>query len=80
MSLTFFSLEFQLIAINKQNGAGLKKTVHTICFQNVYLLAMFKSHGVTSFENVQFVNRVNDYKIGWAMGYLINQIAKHKAS
>ena len=46
----------ELIAINKAAGSGIKKTVHLLCFQNRYLLELFRSYGI---QNFQIVNKVN---------------------
>ena len=45
----------ELVAINKAAGSGIKKTVHLLCFQNTYLLELFKSYGIKNFE---IVNKV----------------------
>ena len=63
----------ELVAINKASGSGLKKTVHLMCFQNRYLLELFKSYGI---KNIEIVNKINEYKVGWTLGYLMSEINK----
>ena len=48
----------ELIAINKESGSGIKKTVHLVCFQNRFLLQLLKSYGITDFNRVEFINKV----------------------
>ena len=50
----------KLVAINKEAGSGIKKKVHLLCFQNTYLLELFKSYGIKKF---QIVNKVKLYLI-----------------
>lgn len=68
----------QLKDLNKANDAGIgKKRLAKLCIENVYILRLWELYGIDSLKDVDAVEYVNGKKIGWILGYLINDIVNN---
>lgn len=64
--------------LNEINNAGIgKKRLAKLCIENVYIIRLWELYGFDSLKDVDAVEYVNDKKIGWILGYLINDIEKN---
>lgn len=65
----------KLRKLNTDNNADIgKKRLAKLCLENSYILRLFELYGIKDLKNVDAVEYVNGKKVGWILGYLINQL------
>ena len=65
----------QLKKLNDQNNAGIsKKRLAKLCLENVYILKLFELYGFKTLNNVEAVEKIDNNKVGWILGFLISEL------
>ncbi|RMZ94922.1 ectonucleoside triphosphate diphosphohydrolase 1 isoform X1 [Brachionus plicatilis] len=59
---------------NKLKPMILDEYLRTTCFYNLYIMKLLSKFQITSFANVEIIDKINDYSIGWTLGYMIDLI------
>lgn len=62
VSKTLCSLSYEdLLRLDKLYSANLYEFLNRLCFQNLYIIELLAKFGIYSFENIKFVEKVNNF-------------------
>lgn len=65
----------KLQKLNSDSKADLpSKFLIKQCFSNIYVIEILSSYGIHNFDKLKITDKVNDYSLNWALGYLINEL------
>ena len=63
---------------NQQTGNSISKSnLENLCFGSNYVIGLYDKYGITSFDDVNIKFDIDGNTIGWALGYLIEQINRN---
>ena len=61
-----------LKSLNDKNKVGVSKNrLAKLCVENVYIIHLLDLLGFKTYQDLDFVEKINDKQTSWALGYLI---------
>ena len=71
-------MQLKLVVANQQTGNYISKSnLEILCFASNYVISLYGKYGISSFDNVNIKFDIDGNTIGWALGYLIDQINRN---